>query len=121
MDHESSSAGNAVIKKVGTHYIYNGKYYDIFPGKVTEEGRSDIYCYTIVPTEADNARNVFSELTDREYEIIVALTKGMKYEEIARLLSISAHTVSNHLKNVYKKINVKNQRELLNWFFTKKH
>lgn len=120
MDHGSSPAGNDV-KKEGTHYIYNGKYYDVFCGKISEEDRSDICFYTIVPTGADNSRNVFSELTDREYEIIVALTKGMKYEEIARLLSISAHTVSNHLKNIYRKINVKNQRELLNWYFAKKH
>lgn len=47
-----------------------------------------------------------SRLTMREEEVLYCLTKGYTNKEIAKELSISEKTVKNHLKNIFKKINV---------------
>ncbi|MCR5742235.1 MAG: response regulator transcription factor [Lachnospiraceae bacterium] len=43
------------------------------------------------------------EFTDREVEVIRALTLGLKYEEIADQLYISTNTVKFHIKNILQK------------------
>jgi DNA-binding CsgD family transcriptional regulator len=58
--------------------------------------------------------NQNTKVTSREAEIINLLKEGFKSQEIADRLSISIHTVKNHKKNLFKKINVRNSRELLN-------
>lgn len=45
-------------------------------------------------------------LTDREMEIITALSRGRANKEIARDLGISEKTVRNHVSNIYKKLHV---------------
>lgn len=54
------------------------------------------------------------KVTSREAEIIQLLKEGFKSQEIADRLSISIHTVKNHKKNLFKKVNARNSRELLN-------
>jgi len=49
----------------------------------------------------------------REQEIINFLTKDFSYKEIAYELNISYNTVNTHIKNIYKKSNVNERRELL--------
>lgn len=45
-------------------------------------------------------------LTERELEIITALTRGRGNKQIARDLSISEKTVRNHISNIYRKLHV---------------
>lgn len=52
-------------------------------------------------------------LSAREREIVEAMATGMAVKEIARSFSLSTHTVRNHLKAVYRKLNVRSQLELL--------
>ena len=47
-----------------------------------------------------------SNLTYREHEVLVCLVKGFSRKEIARMLSISCHTTSDHIKNIYRKLEV---------------
>jgi HD-GYP domain-containing protein (c-di-GMP phosphodiesterase class II) len=46
-------------------------------------------------------------LTEREVEVLRAVSRGLSMKEIARLLGISPKTVDNHLQNLYAKIGVK--------------
>lgn len=54
-----------------------------------------------------------SELTPREKEIVNCLTDGLTYKEAAGRLGITAHTVNQHLKKVYVKMNVNSKAELV--------
>lgn len=52
-------------------------------------------------------------LTPREREIVAALSAGQRVGAIATRLGVSEHTVRNHLKAVYRKLDVHSQVELL--------
>ena len=52
-----------------------------------------------------------NSLTKREYEVIALLTHGRQNKEIARVLGITEHTVEQHLKHIYQKLNVGNRTE----------
>lgn len=52
-------------------------------------------------------------LSEREREVLELLVQNVRPPSIAAALHISAHTVRNHLKNVYAKLEVHSQQELL--------
>lgn len=52
-------------------------------------------------------------LTSRELEIIEALSDGKTYAEISNSLYISINTTRTHVKNIYHKLGINNQRSLL--------
>lgn len=47
------------------------------------------------------------ELSDREREVLIELSKGQTNKEIAEKLHISVHTVITHRKNIIKKTGIK--------------
>ena len=51
------------------------------------------------------------QLTAREREVLVLLSKGCRLPELAERLQISRHTVSDHLKSIYRKLNVNSRAE----------
>ena len=53
------------------------------------------------------------EITEREFEIISLVAKGMKQREIAHDLAISEATVKRHLSNVFEKLQVNSSMEML--------
>jgi len=61
----------------------------------------------------------YYNLSDREEEVLKLLLKGRTNHEIANDLFISINTVKTHIKNIYKKTNVKN-RLLLSYKFMPK-
>ncbi|NJK85738.1 MAG: response regulator transcription factor [Bacteroidales bacterium] len=46
---------------------------------------------------------IHEQLTDREFQIFVLLTSGLKKNEISNRLSISKNTLNNHKTNILKK------------------
>lgn len=50
-------------------------------------------------------------LTEREVQILGLLGKGLSYGEIGAALFISAHTVAQHIKNIYRKLAVHSRGE----------
>ncbi|GAC1422596.1 MAG: response regulator transcription factor [Flavisolibacter sp.] len=53
-------------------------------------------------------------LTAKEKEILKALSKGLRYKEIASDLSINIETVRTHARNIYEKLQVQSRTEALN-------
>jgi two-component system, NarL family, response regulator LiaR len=54
------------------------------------------------------------ELTDRENEVLQLIATGLGIKEISEKLSLSTHTVTKHLKNIYNKLHVNNRIEAVN-------
>ncbi|PRR75045.1 response regulator transcription factor [Neomoorella humiferrea] len=52
-------------------------------------------------------------LSKREKEIFLLARRGLKNKEIATHLHISAHTVHNHLLNIYRKLGISNRHQLM--------
>lgn len=52
-------------------------------------------------------------LTPRETDLLRAFAEGMSYKEAARALGISPHTVGNHVKSIYRKLEVTSRSEAL--------
>lgn len=52
-----------------------------------------------------------SLLSAREVDVLSAVAKGFTYNEIADMLNISFHTVSSHVKHIYRKLEVSSRSE----------
>ncbi|MGO3699802.1 LuxR C-terminal-related transcriptional regulator [Halomonas sp. 111] len=63
----------------------------------------------------NNAFRPTCGLTNREIEIISLLKAGSSNQQIADRLFVSEHTVKSHLYNIFRKINVHNRIQALNW------
>lgn len=50
-------------------------------------------------------------LSDREREILLLASKGFNYPEMGKLMSISPHTVTSHVKKIYRKLAVHSRGE----------
>jgi LuxR family transcriptional regulator of csgAB operon len=54
-------------------------------------------------------------LTKREKQILNLSASGAKNAEIAEALNVSTHTVKTHMYNLFKKIDVSNRIQAINW------
>jgi DNA-binding CsgD family transcriptional regulator len=61
----------------------------------------------------ENAYEELRSLTPREWEVLHPFMEGRRVPRIARMLSISPHTVRNHLQSIYAKLGVGSQEELI--------
>jgi len=61
------------------------------------------------PARSPNAEN--NPLAARETEILQLLAKGMSFNEIGEILGISPHTVTAHIKKIYRKLAVHSRGE----------
>lgn len=58
-------------------------------------------------------QSMLADLTTREKEILKMLLEGYPQKKIALLAQISAFTVNDHLKSIYRKIGVSSKGEVL--------
>lgn len=64
------------------------------------------------PTPIDRSQPPDHErLTPRESEVLTYLSKGFTIKEIANLMGIKWFTVNDHIKSIYKKLNVSSRAE----------
>lgn len=64
----------------------------------------------------DDSYKVFS---DREFEVLKLIAKGLSFREIAKQLFISSRTVESHKNNMMVKLNAKNKNELIRYAIEK--
>ena len=57
------------------------------------------------------AASEIPRLSEREHEVLTMIVKGFSYAEAARLLGVSAHTVTTHVRNIYRKLEVHSRGE----------
>lgn len=80
-----------------------------------DEGAPETVAVTLAPStmaELEPIRLALYGLTPREREVAQLLTRGASNDEIAGKLWISRHTVKDHVKAVYAKLEVGNRAEL---------
>jgi DNA-binding NarL/FixJ family response regulator len=65
----------------------------------------------VLPTSAPQP--LIEALTEREHQILVMANKGCSYEEVARTLGISIHTVRTHVKRSYAKLQVNSKTQAI--------
>ena len=58
-------------------------------------------------------------ISKREQEVLILLSKGFLYKEIADKLNISLSTVKRHLNHIYSKLQVQNKTEAINKWYGK--
>lgn len=58
-------------------------------------------------------------LTDRETEVLNAISRGYSFREVGELLGISPQTVPVHARNIYRKLEASNKSEAV--FLARKH
>jgi DNA-binding NarL/FixJ family response regulator len=73
--------------------------------KVLEEFRTGFTAATSPAPSQDN------DLTAREQQILDQLVKGDTYRQIADNFNISVHTVNNHIRRIYEKLQVNSRAE----------
>lgn len=57
------------------------------------------------------AQKPLEELTEREHEVLIAVSNGLSNSSIAEKLSVTEKTVKTHVSNVLSKLNVKSRTQ----------
>jgi DNA-binding NarL/FixJ family response regulator len=63
------------------------------------------------PGKAASAPTLEAALSARESEVLSLIAKGFNFAEIARLLAVSPHTITAHVKKIYQKLAVHSRGE----------
>ena len=63
------------------------------------------------PAPAPVAAEPEIALTARETDVLRVIGRGLTIPETAHALEIGAHTVSTHVKNIYRKLNIASRAE----------
>ncbi len=71
------------------------------------------FCKKILEIITSGEEYTYSELSEREIEIVKLISKGLSSAQIANDLIISVHTVNSHRKNILKKLGLKSPTELI--------
>jgi DNA-binding NarL/FixJ family response regulator len=61
----------------------------------------------------------YDTLTEREKEILIHLSKGYQYKEIAGRMFLSVETIRTYIRHIYEKLQVHTRTEALNKVFPK--
>jgi len=72
----------------------------------------------LVQPKSSNQDDAHS-LTKREWELVKILSDGYSNKVAADKLNVTYFTINQHLKNIYKKLNINSKSELISWFLTK--
>ena len=90
--------------------------FDIYKAIKQVYGEGHYFSPEIAPQLVSNFKKLYEPrilVTDREREILMALSSGMTAKEVAALLKISRSTVENHKGKLLEKFGAQNTIELL--------
>lgn len=98
----------AIARRLLTHFRHGSSGDGGAPGAVfTSQGAfTTSKPVTLMDKPLDHER-----LTPRESEVLTYLSKGFTIKEIASLMGIKWFTVNDHIKSIYKKLNVSSRAE----------
>jgi DNA-binding NarL/FixJ family response regulator len=68
---------------------------------------------------ATESKPEINELTKREVELVRLLSEGIANKVAADRLNVTYFTINQHLKNIYKKLNINSKSELIAWYLNK--
>jgi two-component system, NarL family, nitrate/nitrite response regulator NarL len=96
----------AIARRLLTHFR-SGDHDSNAPGHgLSSSGLQTSKPVPLVEKPLDHER-----LTPRESEVLTYLSKGFTIKEIANLMGIKWFTVNDHIKSIYKKLNVSSRAE----------
>ena len=84
--------------------VSDGPYEDVHDARVQHE------------SEPASQPDRVNPLSPRERQIVELLASGARVVTVAQRLEISPHTVRNHLKSVFRKLNLRGQHELFEYW-----
>ena len=98
----------AIARRLLTHFRHNR----IDGGLARESGFTTPtdFAGTTTPVPIEKMPD-HERLTPRESEVLTYLSKGFTIKEIASLMGIKWFTVNDHIKSIYKKLNVSSRAE----------
>ena len=97
----------AIARRLLTHFRSGGDGDAGSPGSgLSSSGFTTSKPIPLVEKPLDHER-----LTPRESEVLTYLSKGFTIKEIASLMGIKWFTVNDHIKSIYKKLNVSSRAE----------
>lgn len=104
------------IKQGTMGYLLKGELGDLEPAVRTVLGGGAMITPTIALRVFASFRGDADEapsLTDRERQILELVVRGKTVRAVAEFLDLSPHTVHDHIKQVYKKLEVHSRSELI--------
>lgn len=97
----------AIARRLLTHFRQGGRAEGAFPDSGFSAA-SELGASRPVPIAKPPEHD---RLTPRESEVLTYLSKGFTIKEIASLMAIKWFTVNDHIKSIYKKLNVSSRAE----------
>ncbi len=61
--------------------------------------------------QGNNSGSMYINLSKREEDILVMISKGLNRNEIAEIKSLSPHTIARYIKDIYQKLDVNSRAE----------
>ena len=98
----------AIARRLLTHFRHGPR----GDGRLLDSGFStpQDFASTSAPVPIEKVVD-HDRLTPRESEVLTYLSKGFTIKEIASLMGIKWFTVNDHIKSIYKKLNVSSRAE----------
>jgi DNA-binding CsgD family transcriptional regulator len=84
--------------------------------RLAKKIKNVMYMDNGIETDTFEDKCIEYRLSPREREVLQLTLEGKSAKDIAGKLGLSAHTVRNHTRHIYKKCGVKNRAELLHLF-----
>ena len=75
------------------------------PGSISKEPQTEDLSVSVYPVS-----NTFN-LSPREHEVLVLISEGLSYQQIADQLSVSLSTVKTHASNIFSKMDVERRTQ----------
>ena len=82
-------------------------------GEVTLHPRVAARVLQNIRGENGEEQPLFTDLTDRETDVLKLIANGLTNSQIAEKLDISEHTVRRHIENIYERLEVNSKNEAI--------
>ena len=100
----------AIARRLLTHFRHGGRQLN-GDGAAPDSGFSSSHDFASSGPVPIGKVPDHERLTPRESEVLTYLSKGFTIKEIASLMGIKWFTVNDHIKSIYKKLNVSSRAE----------